>query len=260
MAKKKNKKRWSIPMLIILIVALSIAGFSLYKIISYYGHSAIEENKFEELRTPTEEAEDTYDFLIKSNKENSDTVGWLKLPGTKIDYPVMQTPDDPEYYLRKNFSKDYSLSGSLFVDARCDMEESNNILIYGHHMKSGVMFGDLEDYRDKDFYEKHKYIQFDTLEGEGLYKVIGAGPTRIQNTNSTDFKFYEYPMLTDEDRFNAYMKGVLNISDYSFLEDTEFGDKLITLITCSYFTDDKTGRYIVVAKKISDSDEITDEE
>ena len=100
-------------------------------------------------------------------EQNSDFVGWLSIPGTNIDYPVMQTVDKPNFYLKRGFDKQYSDYGVPYVQENCDLALSDNCVIYGHHMNNGTMFADLCKYESEDFYQEHKTIRFDTLSGFG---------------------------------------------------------------------------------------------
>lgn len=86
--------------------------------------------------------------------ENSECIGWLCIPDTAIDYPVMHTPKNPQKYLRRNFYGEYSQSGVPFLDYRCSLD-SGDLLIYGHNMKNGTMFSDLRKYLDADFLSSH---------------------------------------------------------------------------------------------------------
>lgn len=98
-------------------------------------------------------------------------VGWLSIAGTTLNYPVMQTPNEPNYYLKRNFEKEYSDLGTPYIQENCDLTSSDNLVIYGHHIKGGKMFGALEDYKSQSFYEEHKTIQFDTLTQRGEYEI-----------------------------------------------------------------------------------------
>ena len=101
--------------------------------------------------------------------QNNDFIGWICIEGTNINYPVMQTPNNPDYYLKHSFEKTYSDYGVPYIEESCAVGLSNNVVIYGHHMKNGSMFADLCNYTDKNFYEEHKTIQFDTLSTLGHY-------------------------------------------------------------------------------------------
>ena len=112
-------------------------------------------------------------------EQNSDFVGWLSIPGTNIDYPVMQTVDEPNYYLKRGFDKQYSDYGVPYVQENCDLALSDNCVIYGHHMNNGTMFADLCKYESEDFYQEHKVLRFDTLSGFGEWNMrsyIGQSP------------------------------------------------------------------------------------
>lgn len=91
--------------------------------------------------------------------QNNDMVGWIKVEDTKINYPVMQSKDNPNFYLKHGFDKAYTDYGCPYVQENCDMElPSDNIIIYGHHMNDGSMFAGLMKFKDKSFWEKHKTI------------------------------------------------------------------------------------------------------
>lgn len=106
------------------------------------------------------------------NTENSDFVGWIKIDGTHINYPVMKS-STPDYYLHRNFNKEYSYYGTPYLSDKSDtMKPTDNIVIYGHNMRDNTMFGDLSKYKSKEFFEKHRYIYFDTLVDLGKYEVV----------------------------------------------------------------------------------------
>ena len=104
-------------------------------------------------------------------EQNSDFVGWISIERTNIDYPVMQTIDNPNYYLKHSFEKQYSDYGVPYVQENCDLGLSDNCVIYGHHMNNGSMFADLCKYADEDFYRQHKTIRFDTLSDFCEYEI-----------------------------------------------------------------------------------------
>ena len=148
-------------------------------------------------------------------EQNEDFIGWIKIDGTKIDYPVMQSPNSPDYYLKHSFEKAYSDYGVPYIDEACATGISNNLIIYGHHMKNGTMFSDLCNYIDADFCKEHPIINFDTLSGFGEYQVVAVFKF---NTNHEDFR-YKMTMLEefvkernealfslDRNKIEAYMK------------------------------------------------------
>ena len=181
---------------------------------------------------------------------NSDIIGWIQVEDTKIDYPIMWTPDDGEYYLHRNFQKEQASSGVPFMDAASDIfVPTSNFLLYGHNMKNGTMFHDLLKYKDKDFYQAHKTFRFDTIYkgGQGTYEVIAAGYSKIYPEDSNAFKYYQYAGITSESDFNEYVKGVKSLSRYDTGVTAEYGDQLVTLSTCAYH--EKNGRFFVVGKR-----------
>ena len=168
---------------------------------------------------------------------NSDIIGWITVDGTKIDYPVMQTQDDPEFYLRRNFQKEHATAGVPFMDASSDIfVPTSNFLIYGHNMKNGTMFHDMLKYKDKSFYQEHKTFRFDTIYkgGQGTYEIIAAGYSKIYSEDSDAFKYYQYAGITSRSDFNEYLKGVKELSEYNTGVSAEYGDQLVTLSTCAY--------------------------
>lgn len=180
-------------------------------------------------------------------KMNPHIVGWITIDGTAIDYPVMQTPNAPNYYLYKNYSQEYSRHGCIYVREVCDVfTPSDNLTIYGHRMGDGTMFNALHNYADKDFYEDHRYITFSTIFEHHTYEILSV--FRISSTVGTPFPYHEFVEAADAEEFDKYIQ---NCNDYA-LYDTgvtaSYGDKLITLSTCEY--SQVNGRLVVVAKRI----------
>lgn len=186
-----------------------------------------------------------FDSLLKQYPK---FVGWLTIGGTKVDYPVVQTPEDEEYYLRRDINGKDDKAGTLFVDTDSDLKRpSTNIIIYGHNMHAGTMFHDILKYADEDFYKEHKYITFDSIFRRGTYEVIAAFYTKIGYEDSGDFKYYRFFDAATVSEFDDYVNNCKKLTSYETGE-ASFGDELLTLSTCSYHTDN--GRYVVVAKKI----------
>ena len=186
-----------------------------------------------------------YQTLYNKNKS---LIGWLKIDDTNIDYPVMQTVNN-EYYLDHNYSQEYDKNGSLFLDKDCDVVHRNtNLIIYGHHMKSGKMFGNLNKYSSEDYCKKHSTIQFDTIYEKGTYEVMYVFRSRIYNEDEIVFKYYQFLDAASEKEFNSYMQEMAALSLYDTGVTASFGDELLTLSTCDNSETD--GRFVVVAKKI----------
>ncbi|MBR5577864.1 MAG: class B sortase [Lachnospiraceae bacterium] len=184
----------------------------------------------------------------KLYSQNKSLIGWLKIDDTNIDYPVMQTVNN-EYYLDHNYNQKYDKNGSIFLDKDCDITKpGTNMIIYGHHMKSGKMFGKLNLYSSKEYYENHKYIQFDTIYEEGVYQVMYVFRSRVYNENDIVFKYYRFFEVSTPEEFDSNMKEMAKLSLYNTGVTATYGDKLITLSTCDNTEED--GRFVVVAKKV----------
>lgn len=183
------------------------------------------------------------------SEQNPDFFGWILIPDTKINYPVMYTLDDPEYYLYRAFDKSESSSGTPFMDGNC-FYNCGNYSIFGHNMNSGTMFAGLLKYKDENYYKNHSKIYFDTLKDLGEYEVMAAFYSKAYDEADTDvFRYYNYTNLLDEDTFDEYINKVKSSALYDTGVDARYGDQLITLSTCSYHTDN--GRFVVVARQTS---------
>lgn len=203
-----------------------------------------------------------YDFSNRSSRQvldkyktlyniNPDIVGWISIEGTEIDYPVMQTVKDEQFYLHRNFYKAESTSGLPFMDDRCIISDtSSNIIIYGHNMKNGSMFAGLLKYQDKDFYEKHKYIRFDTIYAEGMYEIVAVFRSRVAFVDEDTFRFYNFIESDSVEEFEEFYDTIRSLSLYETDATAISSDYLLTLSTCEYSEED--GRFVVVARKIAD--------
>ena len=186
-------------------------------------------------------------------KQNSDMVAWLTIPGMKIDYPVMQTPGDEEFYLRKGFDKKKDNAGCLILDTDSSLDPlGTNLMIHGHNMKSGKMFGTLMEYKDKDFYEDHQIITLYTKDVQKNYQVMAVFYSQVYKKSDQVFKFYQFFQADTEAEFNNFYDNIMKMSVYDTGVTAEFGDRFVTLVTCAYHVDN--GRFVVVAKEIEDGD------
>ena len=180
-------------------------------------------------------------------KINSDVVGWIKIENTNIDYPVMQNGD---YYLHRNIYKNYSSHGTPYLVEYCNIQYSDNLIIYGHHMNDNSMFAQLDDYKKHSFYENHKYIKFYSYYNgktiEKTYEVAIAFKTVVYSDKG--FKYYNYTNFSDVQELNDFIENCRKLEFYNTGIDINYGDKLITLSTCEY--SQKNGRIVVVAKQI----------
>ena len=234
----KPKKRTSgaliavrVMAIILLIAGIGIVGWKLY---NYYiaekAHNALMSKELYEL-----------------NAANSDCFGWLEIEGTDIAYPVMYTPYEPEKYLHMNFDQEYSESGELFADASCDLN-GYHYLIYGHHMYNGSMFGSLPNYGEEDYYNSHRTIRFNTLNETGEYEIFAVFYSQVYDESDDVFKYYNLANLNDEGTYNYYVSNVKAMSIYDTGITPVYGEKILTLSTCNYHTED--GRFVVCARKV----------
>lgn len=188
---------------------------------------------------------DEYKTLYEKNKK---LIGWLKIDDTNIDYPVMQTSDN-DYYLEHNYNQEYDKNGSIFMDCNCSIyPRSTNLILYGHHMKSGKMFGQLQKYAKESYGKEHAIIQFDTIYEKSTYQVMFVFRSQVYNDNDIVFKYYQFINANSEEEFNYYMNEMSVLSLYDTGVTASYGDSLLTLSTCDSSQTD--GRFVVVAKRI----------
>lgn len=198
---------------------------------------------------PEQEEPEMLDWMAELYAENPDIVGWIKIEGTKVDYPVMHTPDDPEKYLYLGFDGEYDIKGTLFIDANCSMDpESDDLIIYGHNMKNGTMFRTLMSYKKESYWKAHPTIQFSTLYEERTYEIVAAFYDRVYKKSDTCFKFYKFIDPASSTEFNEAIAYYKENSLYDTGVDARYGDSLITLVTCSYHT--TNGKFVVVAREV----------
>lgn len=180
---------------------------------------------------------------------NSDMIGWLNIPGTEIDYPVMQTMDDEEYYLKRNFYGESDKNGCLFMDTDSDIQKtSNNLIIHGHNMRSGAMFGTLKEYDSKEYGLEHSQILFTTQTENRVYEVVAVIYSKVYTAADKVFKYYNFFEADSQEEFDDFYNNIKKMSIYDTGVTAVYGDEFITLSTCSYHT--KNGRLAVIAKRI----------
>ena len=205
-----------------------------------------EENSDSEGEDATPEVLEDYKTLLNMNK---DLIGWLKIADINIDYPVMQTNDNA-YYLDHNFENKYDKNGCLFLDYQCDVINRNtNLIIYGHNMQSGKMFGSLSKYSDEAYYKEHPKFEFDTIYEKGAYEIVYVFRSKIYNEDAVVFKYYQFLDVQSEKEFDSNMAEMAKISLYDTGITPEYGDELLTLSTCDY--QENNGRFVIVARKIN---------
>ena len=177
---------------------------------------------------------------------NPDYIGWLYMEGTQIDYPVMYTPNDPEYYSRRDFAKQDTRGGTPFVGPGATIDD-DCFYIYGHNMSSGLFFGTLNYYMDEEFGLSHRTFTFETLTERRTYEIIGVLKTYLIFPGH-GFVYYGYGGSLTEEEFDYFVSNIREQSMYDFGVVPKYGEQLLVLSTCSYHVD--TGRFAVIARRI----------
>lgn len=180
---------------------------------------------------------------------NEDMAGWLQIPGTVIDYPVMWTPQDENHYLYRDFDGSENKNGCLILDTDSSVNPlTTNLIIHGHNMRSGAMFGNLTDYEDENYYKEHKQITLYTEECQRNYEVIAVFRSQVFKKTDSVFKFYKFFQADTEEEFDDFYQNIKAMSLYDTGVTAQYGDHFITLSTCVYHVEQ--GRFVVVAKEI----------
>lgn len=216
----------------VLILAVCAAVLVSWHLESKNAHDAIKE--LDRVLTESETAEDDEKSCIKN------CVAWIEIPGTDIDYPVMQKQGNPEYYLRRNYKGEYSYSGTPFLDENCNIRLSKNLIVYGHNMKDGTMFSDLTKYKDLQFCTEHQKMKL-TIDGITYNYTLYA----VCSVDASD-GWYTFTNEVSEDNFAELISHIQNrVSYISSTVQAEYGDNFLTLSTCDYASEDS--RLIVIA-------------
>lgn len=198
-------------------------------------------------KTETPDILPEYEILYNQNKR---LIGWVQIADTNIDYPVMQTVDN-EYYLEHDFEQNYDKNGCIFLDKDCNVvERSTNLIVYGHHMKSGTMFGQLDKYADKSFYQAHQTFRFDTIYEMGTYQVVYVFQAQVLAEDEIAFKYYQFIDANSAEEFDSNMEAMAAMSLYDTGVTPVYGDKLVTLSTCDR-SQGAEGRFVVVGVKVA---------
>ncbi len=222
------------------------------------GMLVVDEDEYDDngqkiVKKPTDGSQGSLVDFSKLLKENDDTVGWIKVPDTKIDYVVCQAPEDydHEYYLYRDFYKNYDVYGTVFMDYRSSLD-SRNMILHGHNMRDGRMFGTLKYYEDFDFYKKHPTFTFNTIYEKSEWKIISILKT---NTLESQGEFFNY-LRGDFENDYDYLNFIYQIRERSIIDTpvtANENDTLVTLSTCTY--DFSEFRFVVIARKVRDGED-----
>lgn len=201
-------------------------------------------------------------------EQNPDTVGWIKVGNTKIDLPVVMKTDEPEsekntYYLTHNFVGEKARAGTIFIDYRTtvgDRQQSDNLVLYGHNEASNEMFGDLDLYKQKngarwtqaslDFYKQNPTFEFSTNYEKGVYKIFAYFVTAVEPEQDPENEIFDYINYInfDQTRYDDFIDNVMKRNMITTDIDVQYGDKFVTLSTCS--DEFEPSRFVVIGRKI----------
>ncbi len=257
---KKRRRGRRLVMTICTLLAIGSLGY----FVGYYYLADKSDSQFEELaelkkkapvsgqirvnKSGDQEVPEILDEYKNLYNKNKSIIGWLKIDDTIIDYPVMQSPDY-EYYLDHNFNQEYDKNGSIFMDPACDvLKPSNNLILYGHHMKSGNMFGDLDLYASEKYMKEHSRIRFDTIYEKAEYQVMFVFRDSLKQDTEITFKYYQFIDANSPEEFTSNILAMEEMSLYDTGVTASYGDRLLTLSTCDNSEED--GRFVVVAKRV----------
>lgn len=232
--KNPKKRRLLLIAEILCVVVVLVCAFLIYQQASKYW---VANQEFESI---TEEYQRDVDKL---ETDNPNCVGWVYVADTRIDYPVMYTPSDPEYYLHRNFEGAYSSAGTPFLGKGC-LVDGNSSIIYGHHMNDGSMFATLTKFDDPNFGLTHT-VEYKSIVNAGTYKLLACWYEDLTSPNP--YRYWDQVGELTEEQFNDYVANVKRLAMYETGVTAEYGDELLALSTCSYGTADE--RFIVLTVK-----------
>ncbi|MFB9274832.1 class B sortase [Cohnella cellulosilytica] len=257
-----NKTKKILIAFSILLLAFSLIGIGRNLLRDYQAQRQIEElaRQVEKSKSDTSGTVRTLPLSLKQANEpsmlpefrelyerNPDIIGWLAIDNTRIDYPVMQNPQDGEYYLNHDFDKQESINGLPFLDAHNRIDDSDILLLHGHNMKSGMMFADLLNYKKESYYKEHPAIRFDTLYEKAEYEIVAVILSEVYRKSDDVFKYYQVEKAGSPAEFDDYVQNIKKFSLYDTGVTAQYGDQLLVLSTCEYSTEN--GRLAVVARK-----------
>ena len=211
------------------------------------------DNTETEIETETETEKELLPEMYELYNANDDLFGWICIEGTEIDYPIVQSADN-KYYLSRNFYKEEDSAGTLFVDYRNTDVSDTNLIIYGHNMRNGKMFGTLDEYEDYEFYQQHPVISFETLYEKYTYKIIAVCRGKVAYEDEEGFRYYNFINASTDEELQAFWENIMEHSLFDVSHEFSEDDNYLTLSTCNNFTEN--GRlYIVAVKEEQDENE-----
>lgn len=236
-----NSKRSCVYVVLFLFVAAILVIFT-GMTVNQLKEDYAEEKQFVNIQNEAQTMNDN-NIVDKLRKRNQDVIGYLEIPDTTISYPVMQSKDNPDFYLNHDIDKNYSFYGTPYLSAYCDLEKSDNLIIYGHNINGGKMFGALIQLRDENFYKKHKNILF-TTKDKKKYKIFS-----VISVNKNDFPYWKFVMAQDESDYDTFINKAKQYSIYDIDITPKYGEKILTLSTCDNSRGDDY-RFVVFAVEL----------
>lgn len=260
---------------ITIVVLLAVFCFSGFQVVNYFLESREQADQFNELAEiknnaaketteapvveseateATEETEptgETEPVILPEYADlyemNNDLAGWIKIEGTEVDYPVMHTPTNPNYYLKRNFFGEDSARGCIYAREECDLNmPSDNVTLYGHNMMDGSMFNALLAYDSKKTWDENSIIQFDTLYEKHEYQIFAVFKTTA--SIGEGFSYHQFVDAQSEEEFDKFIATCKQLAFYDTGITPEYGDKVICLSTCEYTL--INGRLVVCAVRM----------
>lgn len=270
----ENEKRIGKGRVFLLIVCVIVFVFSASLVIKHYVEIRNNKKTYEDLSnlvtTTTTKDEVVEEEVVPDYspilQQNDDLVGWIKVPNTEINHPVVQYKNN-DYYLTHNFEKKYDYRGAIFMDYRNDsVNLDSNTIIYGHNAYDTTMFSELVQYEDVEFYKNSPIIEFNTLENTYKWKIYGVFITNASASEDNNYIFnYIYPYM-DGENFDGFINEVNKRRLYSTDVDINDDDKMLVLSTCVR-TLDLTNKYgkttyranarlVVLARMVRDDESV----
>lgn len=227
----KKKKRGPMRLIILIISLGAIIACAVYMITwakaTSENQAVLDSIKQETIQTNQETGEAVIDF-DKLYEKNKDTIGWLKVNNTSIDYPVVKGNDN-DFYLNHNFNKESNLGGWLFADYRMKADGTDrNLVIHGHNMKDGSMFGTLKKVLNKDWYENNENLEiiYQTTEKEYKYKVFSIYQVPVES-------YYTKRNFASNQEYQEFLNTIKGRSKKDFGINLKVSDQIMTLSTCA---------------------------
>lgn len=241
--KKKRKTKKIVFILIFIITIIT----TIYTYNKNNNDNTLNEIVIDKTKITTEKTERMLQ-VEELKKENEDIIGWLEIPNTNINFPVVQGTDN-QYYMTHTYKKENSKDGSIFLDKDYNWDlPSSNLLLYGHNNKNGNMFQGLLDYKEESYYKEHPTIKFTTVSEDSEYEILSVFLSRVYYKNENDvFRYYYFIDAENEEQYNYYIEESKKVSLYDTGKTAQYDDQLLTLSTCEYSQED--GRFVIVAKR-----------